>query len=209
MVAHPLWRPFATGANAARQTHRVAFRQVEPGALSLHQARWTGDFEVVRRRIQEALGDQVLAIAHVGSTAVPDLVAKPIVDIDVTLWDVADEPAYLPRLEGAGFRLIFRDSVGVDAHRQLTLAQPNVNVHLWNPDAVEPRRHVAFAAWLIGHEEDRRLYSATKSAAAASDTGRYNDGKAAVVYDIYERIFAEDPLHPHDPHPRPPGGATG
>jgi len=209
MAEHPLWRPFTCDANAERQAHRVAHRQVAPGELTPHQDAWAEDYEVVRRLIEEAVGDQVLSIAHVGSTAVPGLAAKPVIDVDVTIRDIAAEHVYLPRLERAAFRLIFRDSIGGDDHRQLTLGQPNANIHLWNPGAVEPRRHKAFVAWLRGHEQDRRRYSTAKSAAAASPTGRYNDGKAAVVYDIYERIFADDPLHPHDPHPRYAGDEMG
>ena len=72
---------------------------------------------------------------HVGSTAVPGLTAKPVIDIDLTVPDVADEASYLPELEGAGFTLVFRDCLGRDAHRQLTYGDPNANLHVWGPGA--------------------------------------------------------------------------
>lgn len=150
-----------------------------------------------------AVGPLALSVVHVGSTSVPGLIAKPVLDVDLTVADVESEHSYLPQLERAGFRLIFRDSMGGDPHRQLTFAEPNTNLHLWNPDAIEPQRHVLFANWLRVDESDRARYNAAKTAAStAGGTARYNDLKAAVVYDIYEHAFSSDPRHRHDPQPR-------
>ena len=116
--------------------------------------------------------------------------------------DAEDENAYASRLEDAGFRLIFRDDLGGDPHRQFSFADPNANLHIWSPGAVEPRRHAAFIGWLRDHPEDRERYAAAKLAAAGSDGAlRYNDLKSAMVYDIYDRIFAADPAERHDPGP--------
>ena len=60
-------------------------------------------------RIRDALGDAVLDLEHVGSTSVPGLAAKPIIDIDLTVADNRDEAAYVPRLEAAGFELRIRE----------------------------------------------------------------------------------------------------
>ncbi len=109
----------------------------------------------------------------------------------------------MPRLEAAGFRLIFRDVMSGDPHRQLTFARPNTNLHVWSPGAIEPQRHVVFADWLRTNLTDRLRYNAAKAAASAGDgSARYNDLKAAAVYDIYERAFTADAQHAHDPHPR-------
>lgn len=203
MAVHPLWRPFAAGTNAGRQAERVAHRQVDPGGLAFDHAAWAAGYGRVRLLIEAAMPLQILGLAHTGSTAVPGLIAKPVLDIDLTVRDVADEPAYLPALEAAGFRLIFRDDLAGEPHRQLTLGRPNTNLHVWNPGAVEPRRHRLFAEWLRSNPEDRHRYAEAKQAAAARDGAiRYNDLKAIVVYDIYERAFLADPQHPHDPHPR-------
>ncbi len=202
MVTHPLWRPFAPQANAERQTARVARRQTAPGPPRQHDDRWRGQYVEVRDLIMAVLADLVLAVGHVGSTAVPGLVAKPVIDIDLTVADAEDEASYVPRLQTVGFRLVFRDDLGGDPHRQLTLGHPNTNLHVWGPGAVEPQRHALFVRWLCDHAEDRARYAEVKATAAQGPEGRrYNDTKAAVVYDIYERIFAADPHHPH--HPRP------
>ena len=201
---HPLWRPFTSMANAVRQTDRIAHRQVQPGPLQEHQDGWAAAYKGLRQLIEAAVPDQAVAINHVGSTAVAGLSAKPVIDIDLTVPDATDEPAYVPRLEGVGFRLIFRDDIGHDAHRQLTFAAPNANLHVWSPGAVEPQRHALFISWLRTHSADRDRYAAAKRV-ATDDVGgrRYNDSKSAVVYDIYERAFLADPAHIHDPRPRP------
>lgn len=164
---------------------------------------WAADFQVLGRLIGQAVPGQVLAIRHVGSTAVARLMAKPVIDIDLIVPDVEDEGSYLPELRDAGLRLIFRDTFAGDVHRQLTCANPNANIHVWNADAIEPRRHLLFVDWLQANERDREFYNETKRlAVAATGSHRYNDLKAAAVYDIYERAFIADPNHHHDPQPR-------
>lgn len=203
MRTHPLWRPFNPGANAARQGERVASRQTAPGPLQAYDERWREQFDEISRVLTESIGDLALSVRHVGSTSVPGLAAKPVIDVDLTVPDVEDEPAYLPRLEAAGFLLIFRDVMSGDPHRQLTFASPNTNLHVWSPGAIEPQRHVVFADWLRTSASDRQRYNAAKAAASTADgTARYNDLKAATVYDIYEQAFIADPRHDHDPHPR-------
>ena len=204
VVTHPLWRPYLSRANADRQFHRVAHRQTAPGSLQHHQEVWSNHYAELRRLIESTVPDQVMRVVHTGSTAVAGLVAKPVIDIDVTVPSAGDEMAYVPRLEAVGFRLIFRDDLAGDPHRQFTFANPNANLHVWSPGAVEPQRHELFVGWLRDHPEDRSRYAEAKLAAADSAGGqRYNDLKSAVVYDIYERVFAADPAHHHDPQPRP------
>lgn len=182
----------------------MAYRQVEPTGLDEHHEVWARSYVTLRELINGAFGQDVIDIEHVGSTAVPGLLAKAVIDIDLTVADPEDEGAYLPQLERVGFRLIFRDMIGSDVHRQLTLGSPNCNLHVWAPDAVEPRRHVLFREWLLVTPEDRTLYGETKRTAAGdTSSARYNDLKAAVVYDIYERAFAADNDHEHTPCPRP------
>jgi GrpB-like predicted nucleotidyltransferase (UPF0157 family) len=138
---------------------------------------------------------------------VAGLLTKPVIDIDLTIPAVAAEAAYLPRLEASGFRLIFRDYIGGDPHRQLTFSLPNTNPHVWSPNAIEPLRHELFARWLMSSSDDRRLYAVAKKAAARTEGSQgYNDIKSATVYEIYERALTADPAHEHDSQPRP-GGA--
>lgn len=69
---------------------------------------WPVAFDRERQRIQRALGGAALNIEHVGSTSVPGLAAKPVIDIHLTVQDSADEGAYGPALEAAGYRLMHR-----------------------------------------------------------------------------------------------------
>lgn len=103
MTTHPLWRHYTWSANAVRQTHRAAHRQTKPGPLQKHRDGWAEEYEALRQLIQEAIPEQALSISHVGSTAVAGLLAKPVIDIDLTIPAVANELAYLPRLEAVGF----------------------------------------------------------------------------------------------------------
>jgi GrpB-like predicted nucleotidyltransferase (UPF0157 family) len=205
-TTHPLWRPFVPAAIAPRQAHRVDRRQVAPGPFQQDHDRWAAEFLALRTLIERAIPGQVLALHHVGSTAIPGLIAKPIIDMDLTLVDPLDEARYRPGLEAVGFRLIFRDELGGSVHRQFTFGDPNANLHVWSPDAVEPQRHALFVRWLRENPTDRALYAAAKRSAAGEPGTHYNDAKAAVVYDIYERAFLADPVHVHEHQPR---SATG
>jgi GrpB-like predicted nucleotidyltransferase (UPF0157 family) len=165
---------------------------------------WPATYAALAARVRDTLGTQVLTIEHVGSTAVPGLVAKPVIDIDLTVADSADEAAYVPDMEADGWVLRIREQE-FEEHRLLRLEDPECNLHVWSPGSPELRRHRAFRDWLISHPDDRERYAAAKQSATAvsfTDGMHYNNAKAWVVYDIYERIFAADPAYPHDPQPR-------
>jgi len=155
---------------------------------------WPGAFDMLADRIRESLGSAGLGITHVGSTSVPGLAAKPIIDIDLIVADSADEPAYAPALEAAGFRLMIREPWWY-GHRMLRYEGPLANVHVWSPGAAEPARHVLFRDWLREHAEDRDRYQAAKAAAAAESNARrervsdYNARKQDVIRAIYARAF--------------------
>jgi GrpB-like predicted nucleotidyltransferase (UPF0157 family) len=155
---------------------------------------WPEDYARLAVRIREALGEQVLGLAHVGSTAVPGLAAKPVIDVDLTVADSADEAAWLPALEGAGFVLVVREPWWQE-HRALVHDDPRCNVHVFSLDAAEPVRHLLFREWLREHPEDLELYAAAKAGAAeqANAAGEnvmeYNARKEPVIHAIYDRVF--------------------
>lgn len=197
--AHPLWRPFDPAATLDRRSRRIASRQVDVDGVVPFDPAWADRYEKVRRLLIGALPGRVLRVDHVGSTAVPGLAAKPILDVDLTVEDSSDEASYLPALEAAGFRLIARDSAW-EEHRCLTYADPNSNVHVFSPGAIEPQRHLLFRDWLRRDDHDRERYGALKLFLAGrgfdADTD-YNGRKAALVYEIYEHAFAHEPRFPH------------
>jgi GrpB-like predicted nucleotidyltransferase (UPF0157 family) len=153
---------------------------------------WPAAFEALAARIRAALGDVALSVEHVGSTSVPGLPAKPIIDIDLLIADTADESRYVPSLETLGYRLVLREPWW-HGHRMLVSAAEDVNLHVWPEAAPEPVRHRLFRDWLRSHPEDRELYASTKRRLARDTVDRpgdYNLAKNAVIDDIYARIFA-------------------
>lgn len=155
---------------------------------------WPDSFATLAARIQDALGAFALAIEHVGSTSVAGLPAKPIIDIDLTVTDSADEDAYVPALERAGFRLVVREPWWQE-HRCLAYDDPRCNLHVFSPDAPELVRQRIFRDWLRSHPDDCAFYADTKLAAAAASNAagehvmEYNARKEQAIREIYDRAF--------------------
>lgn len=163
---------------------------VEPDAA------WPGVFEALRGGIVGALGDRALDVEHVGSTSVPGLAAKPVIDIDLTVADTDDEDDYVPALETLGFVLRVREPWWL-GHRCLVSAHPAANLHVWPPDSPEAARHRIFRDWLRIDRADRERYAAIKRAVATDGLmSEYNARKQSVVREIYARAFAAAGLLP-------------
>ena len=156
---------------------------------------WPALFEELAGRVRGALGDRVLALEHVGSTSVADLPAKPIIDIDLTVRDSSDEPAYLPALEQVGFVLQIREPRWHEHRCLVATAPPPANLHVWSPDSPEAIRHRMFRDWLRDHPEDRARYADTKRVSAAESNAAdeammaYNLRKQPVIREILDRMF--------------------
>lgn len=177
-----------------------------PVEIVEYDPQWPTQAREVAERVQEALGLRALRIEHIGSTAVPGLPAKPIIDLDVTVADPGDESVWLPLLEAAGFVLTVREPWWYE-HRVLrwggrsgdtpdrSAQCPASNVHIFGPDSPELVRHVVFRNWLRSNAGDRELYSAAKREAAGGRPGAgedvmtYNARKQTVIRQIYARAF--------------------
>ena len=149
---------------------------------------WPERFAALADTVRTALGDTALRIEHIGSTAVPGLAAKPIIDLLVVVEDVADEAAYVPALEAAGFQLRVREP----DHRMLRTPARDVHVHLWEDDD-EQRRHLLFRDWLREDADDRERYAAVKRELARREWGDMNDyadAKSPVITEITARAEA-------------------
>jgi GrpB-like predicted nucleotidyltransferase (UPF0157 family) len=158
-------------------------------------ARWDHRFAAASSLLGEALGGLIIAIEHVGSTSVPGLPAKPVIDIDLSIEDTADESRYVPALESLGYRLVLREPWWY-GHRMLVSPAEDVHLHMWPRDAPEPIRHLLFRDWLRSRPQDRDLYAATKrrlARDAADHPGDYSLAKNDVIDEIYARIFAAGP----------------
>jgi GrpB-like predicted nucleotidyltransferase (UPF0157 family) len=133
--------------------------------------------------VRTALGERVLRLEHVGSTSVPGLCAKPIVDIVLAVASSADEPAYVPALEAAGFSLRIREP-GWHEHRMLKGGDEDVNLHVFTAGDPEIDRMLAFRDRLRADDAARDRYAAAKRELAARRwryVQHYADAKSAVV----------------------------
>lgn len=165
---HPLWNPFVIPSIEEINAARVELGVWAPSPVEVvpPDPSWAETYAVAREQICSALGERVIAVEHVGSTAVPGLWAKPMIDIDLTVADSADEASWLPDLESAGFVLRVREP-DWEEHRLVRGKAPTSNVHVFSPGAREPRRHLMFRDWLRTHPDDRDQYSAVKREVAA------------------------------------------
>jgi GrpB-like predicted nucleotidyltransferase (UPF0157 family) len=156
---------------------------------------WPRQYDEFASRIRRALGWRVLQLEHVGSTSVPGLAAKPIIDIDLTVADPGRERDYIPALEAIGFRLVIREPWWY-GHRALVTDEPRCNLHVFGFDSPELVRHRIFRDWLRGNAGERDRYAAVKrQAAAEANAGgehvmQYNARKQQVIREIYHRAFA-------------------
>lgn len=203
---HPLWRPYNQPSDEEIAQARVIPVGPEQVEVVAPDPGWPEQFRRVEARIRHAIGDVALSIEHVGSTSVPGLWAKPVIDVDLTVADSADEPAYVPAMETAGFVLRAREP-DWEEHRMFRGADPTSNVHVWSPGAIEPQRTRNFREWLRAHDDDRMAYGDLKRALAAqgfTDVMHYTNAKAGLIYEIYERIFLADPAYPHVRRAGPP-----
>jgi len=155
---------------------------------------WPEACRLLVELVRSALGPAVIALEHVGSTAVPGLAAKPIIDLDLTVADVTAEAVYVPALEAHGFELAIREPWWYE-HRLLRHAEPRCNLHIWPPDCAEAARHLIFRDWLRANPADCDLYLSAKRAAAVQisaaggDVEAYNAHKQDVIREIYARAF--------------------
>jgi GrpB-like predicted nucleotidyltransferase (UPF0157 family) len=161
--------------------------------LAPYDPAWPSQFIRLKQRIQEALHDDILLLEHVGSTSVPGLPAKPIIDIVLVVADSSDEPSYVHRLEQKGFKLRIREADWYE-HRMFKSADPVANLHVFSEGCVEIERMLIFRDWLRNNADDRMLYEETKRELAARTwkyTQNYADAKSEVIQEIMERARSD------------------
>jgi GrpB-like predicted nucleotidyltransferase (UPF0157 family) len=161
-----------------------------PVELVDYDPEWPEQFRREEERIRGALAEKALQVEHAGSTAVPGLAAKAVIDIVLAVADTTDEPAYVPDLEAAGYRLRIREPDWFE-HRLLKRTEPSVNLHVFSAGCEEIDRMLAFRDHLRSHDADRELYERTKRELAAQEwdyVQYYADAKSAIVGEIVERV---------------------
>ncbi len=150
---------------------------------------WPSLFARESERINSVLGRNALAIEHVGSTSVPGLDAKSIIDILLVVANSADESSYVPALEAAGYVLGIREPEWHE-HRMFKGPDTNINLHVFSQGDEEIERMLIFRDWLRENSTDRDFYRATKRELAQQSwkyVQNYADAKSKVVESIIAR----------------------
>lgn len=199
----------ATGATTGErrpmtdaEIRAVTVGEIDPPVrivLADYDPAWPELFAREAARIRAALGDRVLLLEHVGSTSVPGLAAKARIDVLLVVADSADEAAYVPDLEAAGYILHIREPEWFE-HRMFKEPDTAVNLHVLSPDCAETQRMLSFRDHLRRNEDDRQLYERTKRALAGrvwAHGQNYADAKSGVIDEILARaaVAAAEPEH--------------
>lgn len=166
-----------------------------PIVLCDYDPAWPARYEREADRIAGALGARAMRLEHVGSTSVPGLAAKPIIDIALEVEDSAREPAYVPFLERAGYVLTVREPDWFE-HRLLKPPGGGVHLHVFSAGCPETGRMVRFREHLRRDETDRERYAAVKRGLAARPwkyMQQYADAKSEIVGEIMRRAAPGEP----------------
>ena len=165
-----------------RQPGRIVILDYDPG--------WPLRYERERARIEAALKGRARRIEHVGSTSVPGLAAKPIIDILVTLDNVEQDEALVSDMEAEGYPL----RVVEPGHRMFRTPERDVHIHVHDVDSTEVERYLLLRDRLRRSDADRALYAGTKRELAKrewSDMNYYAEAKSDVIRAIMARALED------------------
>nr|WP_231707752.1 GrpB family protein [Arthrobacter sp. zg-Y919] len=157
--------------------------------LRSYDDRWPGIYLTHRHRIEGSIGTSHIEIEHIGSTSVPGLAAKPIIDIVVAVDDITAEEDYLDPLLAAGYDLRVREP----GHRLVRTPERDVHVHLYERDDPAIGEYLLLRDHLRRNVEDRVLYESTKRSLLEKqwdDMNDYADAKTEVILAIKARARA-------------------
>ncbi|ONI61062.1 hypothetical protein ALI44B_11210 [Leifsonia sp. ALI-44-B] len=160
-----------------------------------YDERWPEIFEQHRRRIADALSPASVDIEHIGSTSVPGLAAKPIVDIVVAVADITADEDYLDALLAAGYELRVREP----GHRMVRTPERDIHVHVYERGDAAIDEYLLLRNHLRSHTADRALYESTKRALLSQqwdDMNAYADAKTDVILEIKARARARTATQP-------------
>jgi GrpB-like predicted nucleotidyltransferase (UPF0157 family) len=184
--------PHATAQQTQEQMRAVTVGELTPldGPIVLvnYDPAWPGLFEREAGRIRLVLGDRVRLLEHAGSTSVPGLAAKPIIDMVLAVPDSAHEPEYVRDLQAAGYTLRIREPDWYE-HRVFKGPDTNINLHTFSAGCPEIDRMLRFRDWLRTHPEDRMEYERAKRELAGR-TWRYAQNYADAKTEVVEAILA-------------------
>ncbi len=161
-----------------------------PIYLAVYDPEWPAIYQGLAADIRSALGDTAVEIEHIGSTSVPGLDAKPIIDIDLIVPDSSDEASYVERLDPLDYEFVLREPDWFE-HRLLRHTDPGVNLHVFSTGCVEHARMLAFRDALRADEAVRGRYLAAKrtlSARTWAYVQDYADAKSGAIQEILAEL---------------------
>jgi GrpB-like predicted nucleotidyltransferase (UPF0157 family) len=170
----------------------IGGRERRPVVIAPYDPAWAARFAHEAEKVARALGPVALGIEHIGSTSVPGLPAKPIVDMLILVRTPQQEDLYVPPLVAAGYELRVREPE-FEEHRMLRTPARDVHLHVFAPDASNVLNYRLLREWLKQSPEDRDLYAETKRALAQRDWEDMNDyamAKSDVIAAILARARA-------------------
>jgi GrpB-like predicted nucleotidyltransferase (UPF0157 family) len=152
-----------------------------------YDPKWATQFATLRVQLASVLNGLADAIEHIGSTAVPGLAAKPIIDIDILLRPTAELPLVISRLASLGYE--HQGDLGIEGREAFRTPQNDIAHHLYvcPHDSQQYSRHIAFRDYLRAHIEDANAYAARKrelAARFAADRDAYTQAKSEFVEKI-------------------------
>lgn len=160
--------------------------------VEAYQSVWPERFRDIKQEVTAALENTMLRVEHIGSTSVPGLAAKPIIDLDVVIADDADLEFVIEKLAAAGY--IHEGDLGIPGREAFRYEGKNhlMQHHLYvcRESSRELYRHIAFRNFLRSHPEAVREYSSVKLEAAAlypDSIEKYMESKAHCVEDLYRK----------------------
>ena len=186
------------GNGPARETELIGGVEAPAIVVVPYRQEWPETYGRHRQRIAAALGASAVGIDHIGSTAVPGLAAKPIVDILVAVADSADEDSYLPAMERAGYVLRVREP-GFEEHRMFRTPERDVHVHVLSVGSPEIERYLRLRDALRAAPFLRARYQALKQTLAAQDwqdMNAYAQAKSKMIETIIQWSRRTDPGGP-------------
>lgn len=151
---------------------------------------WPRLFEAEAERVRRILGDRARLVEHVGSTAVPGLAAKPIIDIVLVVPDSGDEQSYLPQLEAAGYKLKLREPDWYE-HRLFEGPDTDINLHVFSRGCEEIEHMIRFRDRLRHSAAARERYAEVKLELASKEwesVQDYADAKTSIVTAIRDEV---------------------
>ena len=157
---------------------------------------WQSAFDKIKGEIEEAIGDLIIGIEHVGSTSVKGMSAKPCIDLDVVIEDVSALPAVIENLAHIGY--VHEGNLGIPGREAFCYTdKPHLMAHhlyVCTKDCAELRRHLTFRDFLRSHPEAVKRYSAVKEQAAhlfPNDIDKYIAHKSPCILELYRECGLE------------------